>query len=182
MLITALKKYVLLCMSLLIISGCLPFLQRDSSVRSPVQVVNMQFPDGSSYFILYDIPWYFPEDIFYYRSGSVRKLLVYDEREMDLIIKTDDPLDMIVNYYIEQTLKNQWILDRSIPDNAAANRTIILPLIYKEQTLETLTIPSTRGHIIAAMKNGIVIVCRIIKESTTPLCTILQQMRYDKKR
>ncbi|KPK94446.1 hypothetical protein AMJ80_05455 [bacterium SM23_31] len=146
-------------------------------VRPPVQIIPKQFPDGSQYYVFYSIPDYFPSDIHFYKRGEVLKVFVYQEREMDLIFRTTDSIEDIIQYFKTESEKNNWKIERMAADPLAEHQIITLPLIYNNHSVETLQYSAYRGYIFTASRGNRVMVCRIIQVTDTPFTLIVQQIR-----
>lgn len=144
-----------------------------------VQIIPMQFPDGSQYYIFYRIPDYFPPDIHFYERGQVQKVIVYQEWDMDLIFRTTDSIEEIVQYYTKEGEKRNWKIEQNTADPRADRQVITLPLMYHDYLVETFQYSAYRGHIFAARRGNKVMVCRIIQVIDTPFTFIVQQMRTE---
>ena len=179
---TRMKKYKIM-LTVVVSAFFMCFVQCSSLQRTPartslpVQVIPKQFPDGSAYFILFGIPDYFPSDIPVYPGAQVQKVFVYHERDMDLIFKTTDAIEDIVQFFTQESKKQEWIIERITPDPKAEHQVISLPLSFKDQHVETFQYFATRGRIFAAKRGSRVMVCRIFQAADSPYTFIVQQIR-----
>jgi len=144
---------------------------------APLQGIRKQLPDGSQYIVIYSIPGFFPPDIPVYRKGDVQKIYVYHDRDMDIVIKTTDTLSDIASFYAEESARLAWKIERNNADPAADHRVIKLPLTYNDCAVETLRFFADSGRVLAAVRGGLVMVCRIIRVADTPYTFIIQQIR-----
>jgi hypothetical protein len=149
--------------------------QRQPAV--PLQGMIKQLPGGSQYFVVYTLPAFFPEDIPVYRSGEIQQINVYDERDMDIIIKSTAQMSDIAEEYVRQFKELKWKINRNVNYPEANNQRIEIPISYKDKSIETLRFFTERGRILAASSGNIVVVCKLIKIKNTPFTFVIQQVR-----
>ncbi len=170
------RFYLMTIISALIIwTGCAP--NRPIQPRGPVQGLIKQFPDNSRNFVIYTVPNFFPGEIPLYPNGAILKGFVYDERDMDLIFRTTDSVERIVQYFESRGAELKWTVNRNMVDPAADHQTLSLPLRFKENIVETFQYNANRGHIFAARRDGKFLVCRIIDTADSPYTIIVQHIR-----
>lgn len=143
----------------------------------PLQGMVKQLPGGSQYFVVYTLPAFFPMDIPVYRSGEIQQINVYDERDMDIIIKSTAQMSDIADEYKRQFKKFKWKINRDVNYPEANNQRIEIPISYKDKSIEILRFFTERGWILAASSGNIVVVCRLIKIKDTPFTFVIQQVR-----
>ena len=148
-----------------------------SRTRRPVQGIVKEFPDRTTYYVIYSLPDFFPGDIPVYSQGDVQRIYVYGERDMDIIITTTDPLDKIVTHYRESGNRNEWRIVRSEADDAAENRDFELPLQFNNKMVDILGLKAEHGQIIALSRRSVAIVCRVVKIADSPIVYIIQHIR-----
>ncbi len=147
--------------------------------HGPVQGLLKQFPNNSRHFVIYTVSNFFPEEIPLYPDGAILKGFVYDERDMDLIFRTTDSVERIVQYFESRGAELKWTVNRNMVDPAADHQTLSLPLRFKENFVETFQYNANRRHIFAARRNGKFLVCRIIDTADSPYTIIVQHVRTD---
>ncbi|MCP4727992.1 MAG: hypothetical protein GY863_23335 [bacterium] len=147
---------------LLSIFGC-------SSIRKPQRSNNnitgmtKIFPDGKTYYLVYQIPDYFPVDIPVYRYGSIEKIYVYDEKNMDIILKTRQTFEAITETIKSEGKNKGWVFEDPVPYPEADNNLLTIPLTYNDNVVEIYKFPSVRGLLLNGKRSGSTIECRIIQ-------------------
>jgi len=145
--------------------------------RGPLQGMMKEFPDGSTYVIMYSLPDFFPQDIPVYIYGEVEKMYVYGEREMDIVMKASASIGEITAYYEKSIRDKGWTIDRSYMDETFHRQKFEFPLTYNNNTVDTVHFFAEHGYTLAASHGNVVSVCRIIKPANTQLILIIQHVR-----
>ncbi|MFC1556331.1 hypothetical protein ACFL67_04550 [candidate division KSB1 bacterium] len=175
------KKIALITLCLLLTNISCGLLSRQQQAprrnTGPVQPIAKQFSDGSYYYVVRALPSYFPHDIPVAESGKVEKMYVYGERDMDLIISSQESASSILSFYRKNFAAGGWSIERDITDSKASLREMEIKLSFREFTVDILTIPAENGFIISAAKGPIVIVNRIISSANSQNTVIIQQIR-----
>jgi len=145
----------------------------------PLQIITKEFPNGVRYYVMFKIPDYFPKDVPVYRKGTIEKLLVYGERDMDIIIKTSASFESVIKFYKNESERLGWEIETFLSDKKADNQRITIPLKYNNYLVETYEYRPVRGHIIEARRTNYYMKCRIVQLPGFQTTIIIQQVRTE---
>lgn len=147
---------------------------------APVRAIPKAFPDGNKYYLIYSIPSYFPKDIPVYNNGNVDKIYVYDERDMDIVLHTQEQTTSIIEFYIKELPKSGWTIGKVTPVIRHKTDKINIPLKYKNKHVDSMLLNSENEVVITSYKKNITMNIKIYYSPSFPVSYVFQSIRLIK--
>ncbi|MFC1564631.1 hypothetical protein ACFL6G_06815 [candidate division KSB1 bacterium] len=171
--------FTLISLLLIFLTGC-SFNPRPSGSKK-ITGLTKKFPNGKTYFLIYSIPGYFPDDIPVYRSGEVVKIYVYDENNMDIILKTGQDIKTAAETISNEGEKKGWEFEDISQYPEAKNNFIQAKIEYSNSLVDIFNFSTLDGLILKGRKGSRSIECRLLKLSNTRDNYIIQRVRMQEQ-